>query len=170
MKKNSFIKDVLEVIVSSIVIIFILLNFVIFPCRVDGASMYPTLKTDQKGYSFVFTRLIGINRFDICVLNVDTSDSSKKIVKRVIGLPNETIEYKDNKLFIDGIYYEEPFLVDATTNDFKITLGGDEYCCLGDNRGISKDSRYYGAFKKKDFKATHVLVVSPISEFGLRKW
>ena len=131
--------------------------------------MYPTLKTDQKGYSFVFTKIIGINRFDICVLNVENSDETKKIVKRVIGMPNETIEYKGNKLFINGEYYDEPFLSDAITEDFKVTLGDDEYYCLGDNRTISKDSRYYGAFKSKDFKATHVFVISPLKEFGFRK-
>lgn len=169
MKKNSFIKDALEVIICSGITVFILLNFVIFPCRVDGSSMYPTLKTDQKGYSFVFTKIIGINRFDICVLNVKTDGGDKKIVKRVIGMPNETIEYRGNKLYIDGEYYEEPFLSDVVTEDFKVSLGDDEYYCLGDNRNISKDSRYYGAFNHSDFKATHILVVSPIKEFGLRK-
>lgn len=167
MKEKSFLKDTLDVILSSAIIVFILLNFFIFPCRVDGASMDPTLKTDQKGYSFVITKLIGLNRFDICVINVE--ESNKKIVKRIIGMPSETIEYIDNKLYINGEYYEEPFLSDVVTNDFKVTLKDDEYYCLGDNRNISKDSRYYGPFHKKDFKATHMLVVSPLKEFGFRK-
>jgi len=168
-KKNSLLKDILDVILYSAIIIFILLKFVIFPCRVDGASMYPTLKTDQKGYSFVCTKLIGINRFDIAVINVNSDGTKKKLVKRVIGMPGDTVEYIDNKLYINGEYYEEPYLVDVTTENLKITLGDDEYFCLGDNRNISKDSRYYGAFNKKDFVATHLFVVSPLSEFGYNR-
>lgn len=164
-KQKSFLLDVLEVVGSTAIIVFLLINFVLIPCKVDGDSMYPTLKDKDFGYSFVCTKNIGVNRFDICVLDV----GEKLIVKRVIGLPGDTIEYNDNQLYINGIPYDEPYLVGVTTNDLQVNLGEDEYFCLGDNRNVSKDSRFYGAFTIDDFVATNILVLLPFENFGVKK-
>ena len=83
-------------------------------------------------------------------------------------MPNETIEYKDNKLYVNGEYIAEDFLSDVTTDDLRIVLGEDEYFCLGDNREVSKDSRYYGAFSKNDIDSLKMLVFYPFTEFGVR--
>lgn len=169
-KRKSFLVDVIEVIISVIIISFILLKFILLPCEVHGKSMYPTLIEGERTYSFVITRNLGIKRFDICVIEVNADqDNEKLLVKRVIGMPNETIEYKDNVLYVDGQKMEEDFLqMEVHTKDFKVTLGDDEYYCLGDNRDISKDSRYYGAFKKSDIKATKMFVLFPFSDFGMK--
>lgn len=167
-RKHSLLVDILEVVISVAIISFILIKFIVLPCQVHGLSMFPTLKDKARGYSFVITKNIGINRFDICVVDVK-SESEKLLVKRVIGLPNETVEYRDNKLFIDGEYIEENFLDGVTTNDLTIKLGDDEYFCLGDNRDISKDSRYYGPFKEDKILATKILIIYPFDEFGVKK-
>ena len=83
------------------------------------------------------------------VINKD----GRYLVKRLIGFPNEKVEYKDNKLYINDEYIEEDFLNDTITNDFKIYLKDNEYYCLGDNRQHSADSRTYGAFSIQDIKA-----------------
>ena len=63
----------------------------------------------------------------------------------------------------------EEFLDDVYTADFSITLNDDEYYCLGDNREISKDSRYYGPFSLKDIKSLGFIVIYPFNEFGVKQ-
>lgn len=129
--------------------------------------MYPNLVTDEFGISFKITAKLKVNRFDTIVVNYQEED--KDIVKRVIGLPNETIKYVDNTLYIDGQKYDEEFLYDVSTEDFEVTLGEEEYFVMGDNRNVSKDSRADGPFKKDDIIATHFLVIYPFKEFRFVK-
>lgn len=129
--------------------------------------MYPTLQDGDRGFSFIITRNIAINRFDICV--IDSKKADKLIVKRIIGLPNEKVTYKDNKLYINDEYVEETFLGDDVyTEDFEVILGDDEYFCLGDNRSVSRDSRYYGAFNKAEIKSTDFFGYFPFSRIGAK--
>lgn len=169
MKKKSLILDILEVVITVAVLSFILLKFIVLPCEVNGSSMYPTLVDGQRAYSLKIARTLGINRFDICVIDVENEDREKLIVKRIIGMPNDEVEYKDNKLFINGKYIEEPFLHDVTTQDLSITLKDDEYFCLGDNRNISKDSRFYGPFKADKIISTKLFVIYPFSDLGVKQ-
>ena len=166
MKKGSFLRDTVEVLLSAAIVTFILITFVIMPCRVDGSSMYPTLVNDDFGYSFKITKLFGIKRFDIVVIGLD----GKKLVKRCIGLPNEKIEYIDNCLYIDGEYCAEDFLPEGTfTDDCAFVLGDNEYLCLGDNRSISRDSRYYGAFDYDQIISNKLFILLPLSRIGVKK-
>ena len=162
-----FIKDILQILISSILIVFICFKFIFISAEVNGTSMYPTLQNGDRGFSFVITKNIEIKRFDICVIESDKT--SDLLVKRVIGLPNETIEYKNNKLYINGEYIKEEFLEnDVYTNDFSYTLGEDEYFCMGDNREVSRDSRYYGSFTKKEIKSTGFFAFYPFDRFGIK--
>ncbi|MEG0469327.1 MAG: signal peptidase I, partial [Longicatena sp.] len=119
-----------------------------------------------------------IKRFDVVVAK--NYDTDALWVKRIIGLPNETVEYKNDVLYIDGKEVKEPFLDKAYvesmkaqgervnfTNDFvSEKLGEDEYLLVGDNRVNSLDSRNesVGAFKREQIIAKGVLVISPIQE------
>lgn len=161
------LKDIVEVLLVSAIVVFVCFKFLFISSLVVGSSMYPTLNDGDRGLSFIITRNIEIKRFDICVIDTDQDD--KLIVKRVIGLPFDTVEYKDNELYINGEKYEEPYLIDKYTDDLSITLGEDEYFCLGDNREISKDSRFYGPFKADQVKSTKFLRIYPMNEFGIVK-
>ena len=167
--KKEVIKDLLKDIFFAIVIVIVLINYVLIPCVVEGSSMYDTLHENDYGYSFIFTRKIAINRFDIAVIMTGNDMSSKLLVKRVIGLPNETIEYKDNRLYVNGEYVEEDFLKEVTTGDFTAVLSDDEYFCLGDNRNVSRDSRFYGPFSGDKIVSTHLFVIYPLSSIGFKK-
>ena len=163
-KYKGLIKDIIQIIVSVVIITFILINFILMPVRVEGISMYPTLNNNDFGYSFILTKNLGINRFDIAIVDLE----DKLLVKRVIGLPGDKIEYKDNILYINDEIVEEEFLNDVFTEDFEAFVEEDEYFCLGDNRNNSRDSRYYGAFPKDKIKATHVFVLWPLSDIGFK--
>lgn len=165
MKKKNIFVDLLEVVVLSVILANLLFHFVLISAKVNGTSMYPNLKDGDFGYSFILTRNIRINRFDICVIKV----GDKNLVKRVVGLPGETLVYSDGKLYVNGTYVEEAFLKDVETSDFDVVLNDDEYFCLGDNRPVSRDSRSYGAFKDEDIISTHLMIVYPLADFGFKK-
>ena len=167
MKKKSVFLDLLLFFAKAVILVIILINFVFMPCVVNGRSMEPTYEEGEYGYSFIITKKIAINRFDTAVIKVN--DGEKLLVKRVIGLPGETIEYKDNRLYVNGEYVEEPFLGDVTTSDFKVSLSDNEYYCMGDNRNISRDSRFYGPFPGKQIVSTHLFVIYPFNTFGYNK-
>ena len=97
------------------------------------------------------------------------SQSEKYMIKRVIGLPGDKIEFKDNKLYINDQEYKESYLKDdVITNDFKLSdLGVDvipenKYLVLGDNRTNSLDSRNYGLIERKNIIGIKLFRLWPI--------
>ncbi len=137
-------------------ICFILVSFIFQPAQIKGTSMMPNLKDGSYTVLGKINLIFGIERFDI--VSIENENLVDPIIKRVIGLPNETVEYMDNKLYINGILVNEDFERIGDTEDFYIELGNDEYFVLGDNRINSKDSRVYGAFSLDDFKTRGVWI------------
>ena len=151
-----------------VVIVLLLFIFVVGLQQVVGPSMYPTL---QEGNIIIVNKLLyNIGkpaRNDIVVLMQD----EKYMVKRIVGLPGETIEYKDNYIYVNGEKFKESFLVDGVeTNDFSSKdLGSevipeDKYLVLGDNRTNSMDSRDYGFVDRKQIVGKAWLRIWPINQ------
>lgn len=170
MKKEKLKKIIKEVYPYLIIVLIVILvrSFIITPAVVDGKSMYPTLNNNNIVLlNKMDYKVNGLKRFDIVVVNYN----GEKLIKRVIGLPGEHVEYKDNMLFIDGYLKDENFTHDDTSN-FKLeTIGylkipGDKYFVVGDNRGNSIDSRMIGLIDKKDIKGKVSLRLFPINKFG----
>ena len=169
--------DFLKMLLISIVVVFLCTRFLIRPVRVDGDSMYPTLHNNAIGFSNILTyRMQGLKRFDIAIIYVP--DKKEYLVKRVIGLPGETIEYRQDQLLVNGEAVAEDFFDEdykrsqsangSFTQDFgPVTLADDEYFMLGDNRPYSSDSRWYGPFKKEQIKAKDVVVLFPFQQIGV---
>ena len=166
-KLTETLLDLLKTILISVLIVFLLRVFVLMPVQDDGRSMEPTLIDGDRGFSFVITRRFGLERFDTVI--VENANTTGKLVKRIIGMPGERIRCTNNQIYIDDELLEQPFLEDCLTSDFEYELGEDEYFCLGDNREVSRDSRYYGPFKEKDIAASHVFLIWPLQDFGWRK-
>ena len=158
MKK--FFKEYYSYLVIIIVVVLIR-TFLVTPGLVNGDSMKDTLFNNDLVIVNKIALKKGINRFDIVVVKADNTT----IIKRVIGLPNEKVQYIDNKLYINDELVETPFEF-KDTNDFEMTSGEDEYVVLGDNRSISKDSRYIGPVSRSQIKGKVNFVIFPFKRFG----
>lgn len=154
------IKEVIPYIVIVVVVILIR-TFIITPVRVDGDSMKNTLKN---GDILLLYKLSSIDRFDIIVL--DEEKDNEKIIKRVIGLPGETVAIKKGKIYINDKVIDDEYAYGETTDYNKVTLKDDEYFILGDNRLISKDSRYFGPIKDNEIKGKIVFRLFPFTKIG----
>lgn len=158
-----FLKEWLPYIIILAVVLLIRM-FIITPARVNGESMESTLYDGEIVLLNKISLSKGINRFDIVVFDYEDD----LLIKRVIGLPGETIEYKDNKLYINGKETELP-LEFENTKDFKDKVSENSYYLLGDNRDNSKDSRYIGEINIKDIKGKVRFVLFPFKKFGAVK-
>lgn len=154
------IKEVIPYIVIVVVVILIR-TFIITPVRVDGDSMKNTLKN---GDILLLYKLSSIDRFDIIVL--DEEKDNEKIIKRVIGLPGETVAIKKGKIYINDKVIDDEYAYGETSDYNKVTLKDDEYFILGDNRLISKDSRYFGPIKENEIKGKIVFRLFPFTKIG----
>ena len=155
-----FIQSLIPYIIIIVVVVFIR-TFIVTPIKVDGNSMHPNLEGDE---IMLLNKLGHIDRFDIVVAKIEKKDNN--FIKRVIALPGETIEIKDNKIYINGEILDEDFGYGITYNIDAITLGSDEYFLLGDNRIISLDSRSFGPISKKEILGTTDFVMFPFSKIG----
>ena len=154
------IKEIIPYIVIVLVVVLIR-TFIITPVRVDGDSMKNTLKN---GDILLLYKLGSINRLDIIVL--DEEKDNEKIIKRVIGLPGETVEIKKGKIYINDKVIDDKYAYGETSDYDKVTLEDDEYFILGDNRLISKDSRYFGPIKENEIKGKIVFRLFPFTKIG----
>ena len=160
---NKFWKEAKDYILI-IIAVLIIRTFIVTPAIVDGASMDYTLEDGQVVFinKFVYN-IKDVERFDIVVLN--NEEDNDRIIKRIIGLPNETIEYNNNQLYINGKLVEQNYEVEAT-EDFTVVTKENEYFVLGDNRDVSKDSRMLGNFNEKDIIGRVNFRILPIKKFG----
>ena len=170
--------DFIRLIIITCVIAQLFQTFVMRKNEVIGSSMYPTLEEDEIVFINIAANLFTeIDRFDVVVVKNESTD--ELWVKRVIGMPNETVEFKRDHLYIDGKEYNQDFLdssymeqmktsnkLEYFTTDYTAKLGEDEYLLVGDNRPTSLDSRNesIGPFKREQIIAKGVLVVYPFSK------
>ena len=135
--------------------------------QIVGSSMSPTYESREVVIlNKLHYKLFKIKRFDIISFEYD---STKYLIKRVIGLPGDTVEYKDNVLYVNGEEIEEEYLTEnIKTENFSLASLGyekipeDMYLVLGDNREDSLDSREIGLISKKDILGKVSLKIWPI--------
>ena len=147
-----------------ILIVVIIRTFIITPVRVDGNSMNSTLKDGEILLLEKFDK--NLKRFDIIVLDYN----GEKLIKRVIGLPGEKVEYKNNKLYINDKKIDEPF-IEEETYDFKLDyiIPKDNYFVVGDNRDNSLDSRIIGVISSDSILGKTIFRIFPFNKFGSLK-
>lgn len=175
-REKSLFREAVSWIVYILIILtlaFLFVHFVGHRTRVDGMSMYPTLSdgdhliVDKLTYQFSDPK-----RFDIIVFPFRYQEDTY-YVKRIVGLPGETVQIADGVLYINGTALEEDYGREAIEKgglaSDPITLGEDEYFVLGDNRNDGTDSREpsVGNIDRESIIGKVRIRIWPLSGFGL---
>ncbi len=157
-QKNSLLKDMIEIVVYFAVVMLIVLfiyQYVGQQVEVKGSSMETTLSDkDRLILEKISYRFGEPERYDIVVFRPYEEDKDLYYIKRIIGLPGETVQIVDDNIYINDILIEEDYgnepMEDPGIAEVAITLGQDEYFVLGDNRNHTTDSRYEIGNVKRD--------------------
>ncbi|MCD8348291.1 MAG: signal peptidase I [Lachnospiraceae bacterium] len=175
-KKKSIVREALSWIFYFVLICcaaYLVVNYVGERTEVRGESMYPALSDgDQLIVDMISYRFTDPKRFDIVVFPFQYQEDTYYI-KRIIGLPGETVQIIDGVIYINGEVLEEAYGYEEIRNPglaaTEITLGDQEYFVLGDNRNNSTDSREpsVGNITRDQILGKAILRFWPLSSFGL---
>lgn len=171
-----FVWEIVKIVVVSLAIIIPIRYYLVQPFFVKGASMAPNFEDgeyliiDELSY-----RLSGPKRGDVIIFRYPL-DPSQYYIKRIIGLPGETIEIEDGKVVVssgknpEGVILDESNYLkekEATPGNLKITLDTNDYFVLGDNRRASSDSRRWGALPRHMILGRVLLRAWPVERAGI---
>lgn len=161
-----WIRDIL----LSLSIAGVVLVFLCQPVKVEGTSMLPQLADDQRIFvnKFVY-RIDSIERGDVIVFKFP-DNPAKSYIKRVVGLPGETVEIRHGAVHIDGGSYAEPYVPPRyrdRSSHAPVTVPAGEYYVLGDHRTTSNDSRAWGTVSESHITGRAMFAYWPPERFGI---
>ena len=177
----SFVEWVL-VIVGAILLALVVKVFLLQAFYIPSLSMSPTLRVgDRVLVNKLSYRLHDVNRGDVIVFERPASETSSTIpdlIKRVVGLPGESISFIDGAVYVDGKRLDESYLSDGTvtssanapnkcTAEAPWVVPSGQVWVMGDNRSDSKDSRYFGSIDESTIVGRAFVTVWPLGRFGL---
>ncbi|MEA2056268.1 MAG: signal peptidase I [Patescibacteria group bacterium] len=162
-KIGEFFLDIIETLVISLSIFLVVYLFLLQPHQVNGQSMVPNFQSGEYVLTDKISYKIGEpKRGDVVVFHAPSSAHCPKgtgcdFIKRVLGLPGEMIEVKNNHVYVNSVPLNEEYIpedFETSAGDFvrhrTTTLSQNEYFVCGDNRPYSSDSRAWGPIKKTD--------------------
>ena len=167
-RAKSALREFVETILFTLLIYVLVRTFLFENYRVVGRSMLPTLQDDQ----FLVVNKLGYRlhepqRGDIIVFRDPRSDD-RKLIKRVIGLPGETVEIQSGKVLIDNQVLEEPYIAGpGHYNQPPSQIPDDQYYVLGDNRDNSSDSHSWGTMSREEIVGKAWLTYWPPRLWGV---
>lgn len=167
------LRDTLGVIVAAVLIAAVLKLFIVDSRLVPSGSMVPTIMNNDRviilKFSYYFNQMP--QRGDVIVFTTEAEyDGEEDLLKRVIGMPGETVEIKEGHVFIDGQAMDEPYIAEQPIYTYgPIEVPEGYYFLLGDNRNRSKDSHLWEDpfITKGDIKGKVVLCYWPLNRIGL---
>ncbi len=179
-EKNSMFKkyalfawDFIKIIITAAIIVLPIRYFLFQPFIVKGESMVPNFQSgDYLIVDEISYRIIEPKRGDVVVLKYPL-DTTQRFIKRIVGLPGETVEIMDGKVTIikngkKTILDEKSYLPGPLSTDGKMSLvlGTSDYFVLGDNRQFSYDSRRWGVLPSEDILGRAIFRVFPFSNMS----
>lgn len=164
------IKELIGTIVF-LIAVFTLLQLALPRSEVHGRSMEPTFVEGQRLIISRINYMVGNpQRGDVLVFNSPQSDSDDpSLIKRVVGLPGELVEIRDQEVYINGERLDEPYIKEPCTRqcrDRQWQLENDEYFVMGDNRNVSNDSRAFGPIKHSAIIGEALFRYWPLNAIG----
>ena len=166
--QNNKIREWLEAFLIAVLVACVMF-FVCWPMEIDGMSMENTLHNhDRVLMSRLWAAVMPFSRGDLIVCKIDEDGSAKNIIKRIVGLPGESVAISDGMVFINGLPLDEAYIKETyTSGNIDITLAEDEYFLLGDNRRVSSDSRNLGAFSRNEILGKALVRFYPFNRIEL---
>lgn len=163
---KSLLREIIETILLT-VIIYVAVNFATGRFRIEGSSMEPSMHPNQYVLVDKISYMLGDpRRGDVVVFNYPLA-TERDFIKRVIGLPGETVTVEGGVVLIDGQPLEEPYISAPPMYSNSWTLGPGEYFVLGDNRNSSSDSHSWGPLNKQYLIGRAIFVYWPPTLWGL---
>ncbi|HEX3020959.1 MAG TPA: signal peptidase I, partial [Lachnospiraceae bacterium] len=173
-RQTNFVKEIIIYGLLLLIVIFIVPKYIVGRSPVEGSSMQNTLYDKESVMVSKISYIVGDpERFDIVTFYPYGRDIDEYYVKRIIGLPGETVQIIGADIYINGKILKESYgkepINDPGFAKEKITLDDDEYFVLGDNRNASTDSRFVevGNVQRKNIDGKVFLRVWPLKSFGL---
>lgn len=162
----------MQTILLAASIFLVIYIFIMRPFQVSGASMYPTFKDKE----YILTNLIGLRfgppqKGDVIVFKAPT-DNDKDFIKRIIGIPGDTVQLKDGFVYINGVQLNESAYLASDVRSYGgsflkegevISVPAGNYLVMGDNRGASSDSREWGFLTRGAIIGTSFFVYWPLN-------
>ena len=174
-RTRGIVKWVFEIIVTLVFAVLVAIS-AFQTVTLQESAMEPTYSVSEKFFvNRALYKISSPKRGDVIVFKTSASDSAALHIRRVIGLPGETVQVKDGKIYINGKVYEEngsyQDMTDGGLANSAITLESGEYFVLGDNRNNSEDSRFsdIGNISKKYIVGKVWFTVSPKNKIGFIK-
>ena len=152
-------------------IALVVILFLYQPVKVEGTSMMPALVDQERIFINKFAYRFGISdvhRGDTVVFYFP-GDTSKSYIKRVIGIPGDTIEIRRGSVFVNGSQIDEPYVPDNFRDRLsldRVRIGPGEYFVMGDHRSASNDSRSWGTVPRNYIYGRAVFVYWPLDKLG----
>lgn len=174
----SILIDLVETLVVAGAVFVVIYAFLFRPFQVNGQSMYPNYHNGE----YILTNLISlklsnVNRGDVIVFQAP-ADREKDFVKRVIGLPGDTVGLKDGRIYLNGKKLDESTYLASDVNTYggafladgrNLTVKENNYFVLGDNRAFSSDSREWGFVSRDKIIGKSFFVYWPVGSARLVK-
>jgi signal peptidase I len=167
LKRSHLAREIIETLALTL-IIFLVIHFTVQNYMVEGTSMQPSLNNNQ----FVLVNKLAYlfhapERGDVIVFHWPR-DTTKDLIKRVIGLPGDTVVITRDTVQVNGVVLKEPYIsMPANPNGQRLVVPPNDYFVLGDNRPVSDDSRDWGYVPRSYIIGKAVLVYWPVNNWQI---